>query len=556
MDSEMLTRINKKSNQPRKLFLTRWHLLIIILLLLGVFFRFVNLDRAVYWGDETITSLRISGYTLEEFKKQAFKGDEIGVEDLQKYQYPNPEKSVINTINGLAAEEPQHPPLYFVMARFWVQWFGNSVAVTRSLSALISLLAFPCIYWLCQELFGWPLTGWVAIAIIAVSPFQVLYAQEARSYSLWAVIILSSSAALLRSVRLGTKLGWGIYALTMALGLYTFLFSGLVAIGHSIYVVFNEGFRFSKTVRAYLLAYLAVIFLFIPWIIVVIANFSAANQTTMWTKEKVLFASLVQTWVLNIIRIFFDMGGSLNFQNYLFFLLSIIIIILVGYSIYYLCRQTERRVWSFVLALIGSTMLGLAIPDLILGGMLSGVARYLIPCYLGIQVAVAYLIAAKITSMSVAVWQQKLWCIITIVVISVGILSCTVKSQAETWWNKEYVDIHYPALAKIVNQTDHPLVITHWLRLLTLSHVIDPKVRLQSEFLQSVLMPNGKIRNRFVVKPIADGFSDVFVYNSPRAVEDLLGEKHNYRIEKVYQWEQQIEPVHITKGMLWKIAKR
>lgn len=50
--------------------------------------------------------------------------------------------------------------------------------------------------------------------------------------------------------------------------------------------------------------------------------------------------------------------------------------------------------------------------------------------------------------------------------------------------------------------------------------------------------------------------SDLFVYNSPRAVKDLLGEEHNYGIEKVYQWEKQIEPVHITKGMLWKIAKR
>lgn len=44
------------------------------------------------------------------------------------------------------------------------------------------------------------------MALIAVSPFHVLYAQEAREYSLWTVTILLSSAALLRAMRVKTKL--------------------------------------------------------------------------------------------------------------------------------------------------------------------------------------------------------------------------------------------------------------------------------------------------------------------------------------------------------------
>jgi uncharacterized membrane protein len=35
--------------------------LVITLLVLGIFFRFVNIDRKIYWGDEVFTSLRISG---------------------------------------------------------------------------------------------------------------------------------------------------------------------------------------------------------------------------------------------------------------------------------------------------------------------------------------------------------------------------------------------------------------------------------------------------------------------------------------------------------------
>ena len=39
----------------------------IVILVLGIFFRFANLEKKVYWIDEGYTSLRISGYTESEF---------------------------------------------------------------------------------------------------------------------------------------------------------------------------------------------------------------------------------------------------------------------------------------------------------------------------------------------------------------------------------------------------------------------------------------------------------------------------------------------------------
>lgn len=44
--------------------------LIIILLVIGIFFRFVNIDKKIYWGNEVLSSLRISGYMQSEMKKQ------------------------------------------------------------------------------------------------------------------------------------------------------------------------------------------------------------------------------------------------------------------------------------------------------------------------------------------------------------------------------------------------------------------------------------------------------------------------------------------------------
>ena len=163
--------------------------LVLVMLILGVFFRFVNLDKKPYWHDETFTSLRISGYTKAELIQQASDQGVFPIKDLLKYQYPNPEKNVINVVNSLAAEDT-HPPFHVLITRFWMQWFGNSPAVARNLSAVISLLALPCIYYLCLELFNSPLTGWMAICLLAVSPFHVLYAQKAREYSLWTNITI------------------------------------------------------------------------------------------------------------------------------------------------------------------------------------------------------------------------------------------------------------------------------------------------------------------------------------------------------------------------------
>ena len=91
--------------------------LIIIILVLGLFFRFVNLDRKIYWMDETYTSLRISGYTESEVAQQLLEGQVISLQDLHRYQHINPEKNIIDTVKGLASEEPQlAPPLFHFSA--------------------------------------------------------------------------------------------------------------------------------------------------------------------------------------------------------------------------------------------------------------------------------------------------------------------------------------------------------------------------------------------------------------------------------------------------------
>lgn len=504
--------------------LPRWALpptwlrfLIIVLLVLGLFFRFVNLDRKVYWHDETYTSLWISGYTPKELIYQVFNGQVIGIEDLQKYQRTNPEKGLIDTLETVAAEDPQHPPFYYLIVRLWVQWFGNSVAVTRSLSAVASLLTFPCIYWLCWELFKSSLVGWVAIALIAVSPFHVMYAQEAREYSLWIVTILLSSAALLQAIRFKTKVSWVIYAATLGLGLYTHLFFVFIAIGHGIYVLATERLRLSKTVTAYLFTSVIGLLTFVPWL-----THLHEVDAVGWTAEKLSLWFLIRTWAGNFSRVFFDVNLDSN-EPLIYTIPPILIIsILIGYAIYFLCSTTQKRTWLFVMTLIGTTALALILPDMIVGGRRSSVNRYLIPCFLGTQLAVAYLLATQIISKSFL--QRKTWQLITVVLICGGVISCAVSSQADTWWNKKNSHDN-PQVARIINQATQPLLVSsnynlNFGELLSLSYLLAPKVRLQL-----VVEPN--------IPKISDSFSDVFLFNPSKAMQQQITQEQNYKIEPV-----------------------
>ncbi len=492
--------------------------LCLVLLLLGIFFRFVNLDQKIYWRDEALTSLQISGYTQKEFIQQAFNGQIITPEDLQKYQRIGPGKTMTDTINAFATETPEHPPLYYIMLRLWMQTFGNSVGIMRSLSALISLLAFPCIYWLCMELFDSSLVGWMAMGLIAVSPFHVQYAQQAREYSFWTVTTLLSSAVLLRAIRVKTRVSWAIYAATLAIGLYCFSFFVFVAIAHGLYILITSNFRFTKAMISYLAASVVGFITFIPWIWTTIYHLPEVNRSMEWTNEKASLLDLVKMWFSNIRLIFFDLEIPKIPSFSLFYSLVFCITLLVGYSIYFLCRHTPKQVWLFVLLLILSNALPLMLPDIILGGTRSTTARYWIPCYLAIHLSIAYLFATKIASVEIS-QLRKFWKIIIAIVISGQVLACAVNANTK-------VSISNPSqnhkVSQVINQTNHPLVLSSNYKynpteLLSLSYLLDSKVRLQ--LVKSSDLPD-----------ISNNFSDVFVYSPfglPPVWQDKLPQKYN-----------------------------
>ena len=505
-----------------------WLLIIIIsMLILGIFFRFASLDGKIYWQDETLTSLRISGYHTREFIQNVFNHQVFSVEDLLKFQTVNSsERGVGDTVKALAFDSQYHPPLYYVAAHLWAQIFGSSIAAIRSISAFISLLAFPGIYWLCLELFGSSVTGWLAVALIAVSPFQIHYAQEARQYSLLIVAVLFTSAALLRAIRVKTKLSWIIYAATVTVGLYTNPLFGLVTITQGCYVFLNDNFRFSKNFISYLLTSAVGFLTFLPWLIIIVNNLSHLQTISAWMKTHIPLRVFVEQWIYNLNYAFFKPNFNLPFGSG--FVIKIAILSLIGYALYFILRQTPKRVWLFVWLLALLPSITLIIPDLINGGVRSTIPRYIIPYYTGIIVAAAYLFSTKITSINSKANQQRLWKFLLVAIVSLSLLS-NVAHLRSGILRKEGYDTTLD-IARLINQSSQPLVLSSE----TANEIDNPMV---SDVLSVCHYLDSQVKLQLTVEPnlpdIPAGFENIFVFKPIESFKQALQQK--YTLKPIYK---------------------
>ncbi|MCT7967695.1 glycosyltransferase family 39 protein [Laspinema sp. D1] len=465
--------------------------LVVLVLAIGIFFRFYQLDQKIYWVDEVNTSLRVAGYRKSNFYEQIPTGEPLTIAQLHEFQSLSPERGWGDTLNALA-ENAEHAPLYYLLTRLWMEIFGNSITVTRSVAAILSLLAFPALYFLSLELFSDPRVGWIALSLVAVSPLHLLYAQEARQYSLWTVVTLVSGLALLRSLRLKTRGSWAIYAGTVVLGFYSHLISGLVFFGHGLYVGFREQWKWTQSFKSYLIASGMGCATLIPWIVV---YFQKNSRLGGWLERDLPLPALVNRWLVNLSSVFFDLH-TLYPQRFFDVELGedftplawgngwgyvvVPILLLVGYALWVTVRKTPKSlVGWFLLTSIAANGLFLMLYDVISGGQRSGIARYLLPSYLALQLAVAYLFADRLRLDTGRNLQRRIWQVAYVILLGAGIISCAVSASAETWWHKYscYYDVE---VAQLVNQAENPQVIgspDRLSRLIALSYKLNPDVR-------------------------------------------------------------------------------
>ncbi|PPS45162.1 glycosyltransferase [Chroococcidiopsis sp. TS-821] len=178
-----------------------------ILLLLGwtaiaVGLRLTRLASKPPWTDEFSTLVFSLGNSfLGVPLNQAIALDTL----LQPLQH-NPSHGVIQVVQNLVTES-NHPPLYFVLAHLWMNFWSPestdlvSVWVARSLPALLGAASIPAIYGLSWLSFRSRLVSQLAAAMMAVSPYGIFLAQEARHYTLAIVWVIASLSCLAIAIR-------------------------------------------------------------------------------------------------------------------------------------------------------------------------------------------------------------------------------------------------------------------------------------------------------------------------------------------------------------------
>src|SRR3954452_79765 len=135
-----------------------------------------------------------------------------------------------------------HPPLYFVCVWLWSKVFGLGEAGLRSFSALAGTATVPLAYFAART----RLPGRAALlaaALVALNPFSVWFAQEARPYALLELLCVASLVCTIRVADgAGRRWLWG-WAVTASLALLTHVFAGFLLVGEVVWLLRRERSR-------------------------------------------------------------------------------------------------------------------------------------------------------------------------------------------------------------------------------------------------------------------------------------------------------------------------
>ena len=461
----------------------RWGMIALALAVVaGIMLRFVNLDGKVVWIDEVHSLMRVAGYGKEkvvEHLEATLAATEtrpaqlVNLSDLLQFQRPPESQGLFAglaaTVQALATDNPQHPPVYYLAARLMVALFGPAITTVRGTAALFGVALIPAMGWLAWVLWRSPLIAMTTMAIAAVSPFQIAYAQEAREYSALALMMVLTTGLLLRAMD-GVRRGWWWYGGAIAVGLYTHLLMGYGIVAHGVMVLGLVGWR-SPVTRKFALAIIGAVVTFIPWIVTYLTYFKGIA----WIGRDLGFLGLLRRWAVGWTLPMFDLQSLYHGVEYsrLFDVSAVedftnlgwgwgLIVLcggLWGWSFWQLWRGPRRATW--VVATLGLVpFLMLAIPDLLDGGQRSTVGRFLMPVVLALQLALAHGLAVNLRSRPNLRSKKFLVSYIGLVlVVMMGLSSSWLQLQSSTGWNK-YSSYYDPAIAQILMESDNPLLIT------------------------------------------------------------------------------------------------
>lgn len=199
-----------------------------------------------------------------------------------------------------------HPPLHYILLHFWIAFAGKTELAVRLPSVLVSLGVVALTYIFARRLAD-RRVALLAAALLALHPFQVTAAREARMYPFLTLFLLGGSYALWMALQEGRAQRWVAYGALMTLALYTHHFAFLIVLTHGLFVVAEHR---GTGLRAWAATMAAVGIAYLPIVPALTAQMTAARAWPVWRPPFGLNA------LTDLVGMFSFGGGLYGMGNY------------------------------------------------------------------------------------------------------------------------------------------------------------------------------------------------------------------------------------------------
>jgi 4-amino-4-deoxy-L-arabinose transferase-like glycosyltransferase len=144
------------------------------------------------------------------------------------------------------------PPLYYYLAWAWEEPFGIGETAMRLLPALFGTLLVPVTWAAARETLSRRVAV-IAALLVTVSPLLVWYSQEARAYSLFALLSTLGFLFFVRARKAGARRDLALWSLFSALAVWTHYFAVFPVAAEGLWLLLS-----ARGTRAWVLAACAV----------------------------------------------------------------------------------------------------------------------------------------------------------------------------------------------------------------------------------------------------------------------------------------------------------
>lgn len=440
---------------------TNWLIIVICFLTsVGVFFKFYHLEDRFFWYDETYTIAHVKGnqqfnIAVDEIKTKSYYLDQLSL---------NKQNASFNfRINGLISS-PNPKPLHYSLLMVWCKIVGDSPFHYRLFSLFIFIISLPFLFLLVKKITGSRLAGLIALCLYCTSPYFNYFAQQARYYMLWTFLIIALHYLLFNALSSNKTKWWILYIIVGILSLYANMLSGLVLIGHFIYILIYK----KSILKAYCISSLFIVLFYTPWVILMINHQSEINNMLVWHSwagYNLNFITLFVAQILLMAESFISFIGSygqlnlnmyLDFKsNYLLIGNSLFVITIIIYSVYYTLSTQSKEKSAFLLLIIIPQILFFIVADLVRNTAATYTHRYHVINIIGILLFLTLLFYKKLKE------SNLMFIGVFLLMVLLGLNSIYINSKNRCWYTAPYCKTIVER-SDLLKNSKHTLIITDY----------------------------------------------------------------------------------------------